>query len=74
MIFASVFVFEFGVNKFAQAKRELNRLVVSISSAIPFLRNHLFQKENQKPVLFSAMVFRVVFRSSTVLLNASHFF
>ncbi len=38
-----------------------------MSSAISFLRNQLFQNENQKPVLFSAMVFIAVFWSSTVL-------
>ena len=53
---------------------KLRRLVVSISSTFPFLRNHLFQKENPQLVLFSAMVFRAVFRSSTVLKTSAIFF
>ena len=53
---------------------KLSRLVVSISSAIPFLGNHLFQEESPKPVLFSVMVFRAVFRSSNVLKTPANFF
>ncbi len=46
---------------------KLSRLVVSISLAISFLGNQFFQNENEKPVLFSAMVFTAVFWFSTVL-------
>ena len=37
------------------------------------MRNHLFQKQNPQPVLFSVMVFRADFRSSGAQ-NVSHFF
>ena len=63
-----MFVFELDVNKFTQAKREAQ------STRSFDLRNHLFQKQNPTLMLFSAMVFRAVFRSSTVLKTPAIFF
>ena len=69
-----MFAFKLDVNKFAQAKREAQWTRSFDFVGISLLEKPLIPKRKPSSVLFSAMLFRAVFRSPTVLKTPAIFF
>ena len=61
-----MFVFNFGVESLEQSVK-LDQLVILISLAISFSKNHFFQIDNQKAVLFTVFSLLELFFSCCIV-------
>ena len=61
-----MFVFSFGIGSLEQSVKP-GRLVISISSAIPFSKHHFFQTDNQRVVLFTVFSLLELFFSYCIV-------